>query len=251
MSNSENKTFIHHLLIIDEEKERRIVKLTDVAYSIGRDATNAIVLNEQSTSRQHAMLVRVPIPHQGHRYRIIDGNSQGKPSANGIFINGKSYSMRELDTRDIILFGKGVKATYLTLEMGQAELHNYLESLSYKSLKSDAIDTKATIAGLDLPGSDLTAVLVAQSTSTSKHCGSSLQQDTQRAKETVRLSREEILKELNQPVSRQMWMVATGAIFALCALSSWFVLNDRKSNPIIEFAQEASGFAESKSFTVA
>ncbi|WP_262562729.1 FHA domain-containing protein [Acaryochloris sp. CCMEE 5410] len=234
----------HHLLIIDEGKERRIIKLTEVAYSIGRDATNAIVLCDPSTSRQHAMLVRVPLAQQGHRYRIIDGNSQGKPSANGVYINGKRGSIHELRTKDVVYFGKGVKATYLTLEMGQVEFLNYIESLSYQSLKSDVIDTKATVAGSNVPMAELTEVLTAKSKSTAQNYQTPLQQHTQRAKETVRLSREEILKELNKPVSRQIWLVVTGAVLTLVGLTGWLVLNERSGNSTLEFARGANRFTE-------
>lgn len=251
MSHSSNESLEHHLLILDEGTERRIIKLTEVAYSIGRDATNAIVLNDPSTSRQHAMLVRVPLPQQRHKYRIIDGNSQGKPSANGVYINGQRHSMRELETRDSIYFGKGIKATYLTLEMGQVEFLNYIESLTYQSLKSDVIDTKATVAGPNIPVTELTKILTTQSTSPPQTYQTPLQRDTQRAKETVRLSREEILKELNKPVSNQMWMVVTGAILALGACAGWLVLNDSSSSPNLKFARESRGFSESKTTTVA
>lgn len=244
MSNIKPEACEHHLLVIDEEKERRIVKLTEVAYSIGRDTTNAIVLNNPSISRQHAMLVRVPLPQQGHRYRIIDGNSQGKPSANGIFINGEPSSTRELETKDLIHFGKGVKATYLTLEMGQIELLNYIESLSYKSLKSDTLDHKATVDITNVPAADLNTVLACHPSPTPHQEQDSLQQAPLQAKETVRLSREEILKELNKPVSRQMWMVIAGSILSFSTLIGWLVLNARKSSPILEFTQEPSSLAE-------
>lgn len=245
MSNAENKTLEHHLLIISEGKEQRIIRLTEVAYSIGRDETNAIVLKDSSISRQHAMLVRVPLPQQGHQYRLMDGNSQGKPSANGIYINSKRHSMRELKTKDIIHFGKGVKATYLTLEMGHVEFLKYIESLSYQSLKSNVIDSKATVAGPNLPMAELTEVLMTQPKSTHQPSQTPLQQHLQGAKETVRLSREEILKELNKPVSRQMWMVVTGAVLTLGASTGWLMLDD-SSSPTLEVTQVFGELAESK-----
>ncbi|ABW31623.1 FHA domain-containing protein [Acaryochloris marina] len=237
----------HHLLVIDDGKERRIVKLTEVAYSIGRDATNAIVLNNPSISRQHAMLVRVPLPHQAHRYRIIDGNSQGKPSANGIYINGQPSSTRELETKDLINFGKDIKATYLTLEMGQVELLNYIESLSYKSLKSDTLDHKATVFN-SATGTlaELNTVLACHHSPTPEQDHDSLQQTPLQAKETVRLSREEILKELNKPVSRQMWMVIAGAILSFCTLIGWLMLDARKSSPALEFTQAPSSLGDAR-----
>ena len=237
MSHSPSESLEHHLLIIDEGKERRIIKLTEVAYSIGRDATNAIVLNDPSTSRQHAMLVRVPLAQMRHRYRIIDGNSQGKPSANGVYINGKRGSIHELKEKDIVYFGKGVKATYLTVEMGQVEFLNYIESLSYQSLKSDVIDTKATVAVPNAPMTELTEVITTKPIPTPQNYQTPLQQDTQRAKETIRLSREEILKELNKPVSRQVWIAVTGAVLTLMGLTGWLVLNERSGNPTLELAR--------------
>ena len=45
---------------------------------------------------------------------MIDGNLQGKRSANGIFVNEKQRLSHELQSGDVITFGGKVKATYLT-----------------------------------------------------------------------------------------------------------------------------------------
>ncbi|MEM9137940.1 MAG: FHA domain-containing protein [Cyanobacteria bacterium P01_F01_bin.42] len=142
---SENQE--RHVLIINTGN-RRAYALEAAAYSIGRDTTNAIVLDFDTVSRQHALLLRVPNPNsKRYSYRIIDGNTDGKVSANGIYINGKPVKSQSLNNGDTVEFGQHVKAAYLTLSMGEAEFVNYLESISYQSLKRELVDSKATIVG--------------------------------------------------------------------------------------------------------
>lgn len=143
---SENQE--RHVLIVNSD-ERRAYALEAAAYSVGRDATNAIVLDFETVSRQHALFLRVPNPitHR-YEYRVIDGNTEGKPSANGLFINGKQIKSQTLKNGDSIEFGQHVKVAYLTLSMGEAEFVHYLESISYQSLKSELVDTKATMVGV-------------------------------------------------------------------------------------------------------
>ncbi|MCM1982746.1 FHA domain-containing protein [Lyngbya confervoides] len=137
-----------HVIIVNAG-EQKAYALEAAAYSIGRDQTNAIVLEFETISRQHALLLRVPKPNtHSYQYRLIDGNAEGKASANGVFVNGEQVKSQELKNGDSISFGQHVKAAYLTLSMGDAEFVNYLESISYQSLKSELVDTKATMVGM-------------------------------------------------------------------------------------------------------
>ncbi|MEO1006563.1 MAG: FHA domain-containing protein, partial [Cyanobacteria bacterium J06638_38] len=45
-------------------------------------------------------------------YRIIDGNSEGKTSVNGLLINGKKVRFHDLKDGDKIIFGPQVEAVY-------------------------------------------------------------------------------------------------------------------------------------------
>jgi pSer/pThr/pTyr-binding forkhead associated (FHA) protein len=155
-----------HVLVINDGK-RRAIALEAAAYSIGRDASNAIVLNADTVSRQHAMLLRVPIPGtRQYRYRILDGNSQGKPSANGVFVNGQSCRSQEIGNGDVVRFGQTIEGSYLTVSMGDAEFINYLESISYQSLKTDTMNAKATLVSDDfLSDEDIASVAAVQTIS--------------------------------------------------------------------------------------
>ncbi len=134
-----------HVLIVNDGK-RRAIALDAAAYSLGRDSSNAIVLNADTISRQHAMLLRVPVPGtKQYRYRLVDGNAQGKPSANGVFVNNQPCRAHELDHGDTVRFGQTLEASYLTVLMEEAEFNSYLESISYQSLKSDALNAKETL----------------------------------------------------------------------------------------------------------
>jgi pSer/pThr/pTyr-binding forkhead associated (FHA) protein len=217
----------HHMLIIHDGNGRRVVQLEDVAYSVGRDTSNAIILDGESISRQHALLVRLPVPQKGYRYRILDGNSEGKPSANGIYINGERRSMHELSKGDIVRFGNEIKATYMTVAMEQVEFLHYLESLSYQSLKSDVLDAKATMVSPELMVGDASATVLASQSGINHAQVNS--QEPQFIKATVRLPRPKSLKP--SAFSLRLWMVGVGAIASLVAGALWFILQSRTGTP--------------------
>ncbi len=138
-SNSE-----HHLLSIEDEMGKRTVPLDAATYSIGRDSSNAIVIQGHGVSRQHALLLRLPSP-AGYHYRIVDGNADGKSSANGIFVNGQRVQSHNLRSGDEINFGGHVKAQYTTVSMESAEFTKYLASINYHSIKAAPLTATATI----------------------------------------------------------------------------------------------------------
>ncbi|MGF1604313.1 MAG: FHA domain-containing protein [Thermosynechococcaceae cyanobacterium] len=134
-----------HVIVIDDGN-RRAISLDAAAYAMGRDASNAIVLNSTTISRKHAMLLRLPIPGENrYRYRLIDGDAAGKPSANGIFVNEQRCSSHELVNGDTLSFGRKIRASYLTVTMEEAEFTKYLESIEFHSLKSERVNSKATL----------------------------------------------------------------------------------------------------------
>ncbi|WP_298617509.1 FHA domain-containing protein [uncultured Thermosynechococcus sp.] len=139
----------HHLLRIEDETGRRTVALEAATYSIGRDVTNAIVIHGHGVSRQHALLLRIPSP-DGYRYRVVDGNADGKPSANGILVNGQRVQRHELKDGDEINFGGSVKAHYSIMSMGDAEFIKYLQSVNYHSIKAVPLTSTITQAEEEL-----------------------------------------------------------------------------------------------------
>uniref|UniRef100_B8HT78 FHA domain containing protein n=1 Tax=Cyanothece sp. (strain PCC 7425 / ATCC 29141) TaxID=395961 RepID=B8HT78_CYAP4 len=139
-----------HVLILDDEKGRRSIALDAATYSLGRDQSNAIVLESKAVSRQQALLLRLPLPGARYRYRIVDGNSTGKPSANGMKINGKNCTSHDLANGDAILFGGKVKASYMVVQMEQAEFIKYLDLINYQSIKSEPTNAKETLVSAEL-----------------------------------------------------------------------------------------------------
>ncbi|NJM28295.1 MAG: FHA domain-containing protein, partial [Pseudanabaena sp. RU_4_16] len=70
-------------------------------------------MRSQLVSRQHAVLLRVPVPKKSsHLFRIIDGNLQGRRSKNGLLINGKHYFSHILSHGDEIVFSNDTRASY-------------------------------------------------------------------------------------------------------------------------------------------
>ncbi len=133
-----------HILVIDDQQGRRAVGLEAATYSLGRDPTCGIVLNGSGVSRQHAILLRVPVP-SGYSYRIIDGNATGKPSLNGIRVNEKRCTVADLKNKDQILFGDEIKAQYYIIEMSMEEYTKYTSAAGFRSIKTETVDMQQTL----------------------------------------------------------------------------------------------------------
>jgi len=102
----------HSFLIIEDEEGRREVVLDGDHYSIGRDPKANICLRSQFASRHHATLTRTSNEDGTFTYRIVDGALNGKPSTNGLLINGQRCQERELGHDDVIVFGPRVRAIF-------------------------------------------------------------------------------------------------------------------------------------------
>jgi pSer/pThr/pTyr-binding forkhead associated (FHA) protein len=106
----------NHLLIIEDDRGRKEFPLEEPVYSIGRDPKCDIRLFSQFVSRRHATLVRRHREDGSPYYRIVDGNLKGKPSANGLLINGKKLQAHDLQDEDEVVFGPQVSAKYYLLK---------------------------------------------------------------------------------------------------------------------------------------
>ncbi|MBF2067646.1 MAG: FHA domain-containing protein [Calothrix sp. C42_A2020_038] len=135
-----------HLLIIEDDQGRKEVMLERPVYSIGRDRECDICLNSQFVSRRHAILVRLPRDDnsQSYYYRIVDGDSKGKPSANGLVINGRKLPAHDLRNEDEIVFGPQVRAIYYLLKdsmrTGQTDSSEYDITLINPGMTEDIDD---------------------------------------------------------------------------------------------------------------
>lgn len=228
-----------HVLIVNTG-DRRAYALEAAAYSVGRDSTNAIVLDFDTVSRQHALLLRVPNPNtQRYEYRIIDGNAEGKASANGVFINGEPIKSQNLKNGDSVEFGQHVKAAYLTLAMGEAEFVNYLESISYQSLKSELVDNRATMVGglgFDEMFSDTPTKIHGNSARTtkpgaSKHKAAKWQQTIH---DGEKLSQDKVDQDLSGTAQKspfRLWMAIAGGIITLAIAGGALMLLKQSPSP--------------------
>jgi len=106
----------NHLLIIEDDKGRKEFPLSSDVYSIGRDPKSDIRLFSQFVSRRHATLVRRHREDGSPYYRIVDGNLKGKPSSNGLMINGRKLQAHDLEDEDEVVFGPQVSAKYYLLK---------------------------------------------------------------------------------------------------------------------------------------
>lgn len=103
------------ILIVEDSQGRREICLDSSVYSIGRDPKCDIRLASQFVSRHHATLVQLPKDEKKTLYRIVDGNLKGKPSANGMLINGRKVQSHNLVNEDEIVFGPQAKAIFYQL----------------------------------------------------------------------------------------------------------------------------------------
>ena len=144
MMSQDAQTQVWHILVVDDDQGRRAIALDAVTFSVGRDSNNSIVLHSTAISRQHAILLRLPNPEGGHRFRILDGDSQGRPSKNGITVNGQATRSYDLDDGDLILFGGKVKAQYCVRQLPPEDFQKYLQSVNYRSVKVPIQDPRLT-----------------------------------------------------------------------------------------------------------
>lgn len=105
----------HHRLVVEDDRGRRQFFLDAPSYTIGRAAQCDICLTSQFASRCHATLVQFPQADGSYRYRILDGDGNSKPSANGIVVNGHKLKAKDLQHEDEIVFGPQVRAIYYYL----------------------------------------------------------------------------------------------------------------------------------------
>lgn len=100
-----------HILIVTDGKGHREIHLQHETYSLGRGVQCGIVLQSQFVSRHHATLAK-RLEEDSSYYRIIDGDSEGKTSVNGLLINGKKVRYHDLADGDKVVFGPQVEAVY-------------------------------------------------------------------------------------------------------------------------------------------
>ncbi len=105
---------LNHVLIVKDRNGPKAYWLTAELYSLGRDPGNSIRIDSQYASRHHAILVKTesPTSPDGFTYQIIDGDIQGNPSTNGLYVRGQRVEFQDLEDGDEIQFGNDATATY-------------------------------------------------------------------------------------------------------------------------------------------
>ena len=103
---------LKHLLIIEDDRGYQEYILEAPTHTLGRDPNCDIRVFSQFVSRRHATLVQIQEEDGSCRYRIIDGVPKGKPSSNGMMVNGRKILACDLNDQDEIVLGPKVKATY-------------------------------------------------------------------------------------------------------------------------------------------
>lgn len=140
-----------HLLIIDDAEGRRTVPLEAATYSIGRDATNSVVLHSKMVSRQHAILLRVTSPDSStYLFRMIDGDLQGKRSTNGLIINGRRLFSHDLKHGDMVVFGGDVRAKYYAISnLTDSDFDRFVEAKDLSTILSNSVNPFQTLVPTD------------------------------------------------------------------------------------------------------
>jgi tetratricopeptide (TPR) repeat protein len=105
-------TSVQPMITIEDSSGIRELSLYQKQYTIGRDPRNDICLKSQFASRFHAVLRRVELSDGSYGYRIQDGDATGKPSTNGIHVNGRRSEQQDLRSGDVIIFGPQTTITF-------------------------------------------------------------------------------------------------------------------------------------------
>ena len=101
-----------HVLIVVDGKGQKEVILSNPNYTLGRGLNSDIHLQSQFVSRHHATLFK-RIDREGEEYyRIVDGDSSGKVSVNGLLVNERKVLFHDLKDGDKVVFGPQVSAVY-------------------------------------------------------------------------------------------------------------------------------------------
>ena len=131
---------MQHILIITDNQGTRAIELHEASSSIGRDPENSIILCSCEVSRQHAILLRMMHPgQQEYKFCITDGNLQGKPSTNGLYVNGRRIQSHVLRSGDKVVFSTDASVRYFStkkktdaewLLSGSEEALHYMSTLA-------------------------------------------------------------------------------------------------------------------------
>lgn len=101
-----------HIIIVEDDKGKREILLRKSVYSIGRSKQCDIKINSAFVSRHHATIQR-KFDEEGYvYYEIMDGDGQGKSSANGILVNARKVANQRLKHGDQIVFGPQISIIY-------------------------------------------------------------------------------------------------------------------------------------------
>lgn len=101
-----------HILIVMDGKGQKEIVLKNPTYTLGRGNNCDILLQSQFVSRHHATLFKRTNKEGEQYYRIVDGDSSGKVSVNGLLINNRKILFHDLKDGDKVVFGPQVSAVY-------------------------------------------------------------------------------------------------------------------------------------------
>ena len=137
----------YHILMIEDLQGKRSIPLSYATYSLGRDSSNTIQIQDPAVSRQHCLLLRFPLANRQYIYRVVDGDINGKVSLNGITVNGVTCKQKNLVPGDTIQLGEVVRIKYHIQPMIQKEYDGYFnrKDTQYRSIQEEALDPTSTM----------------------------------------------------------------------------------------------------------
>jgi len=132
-----------YLLLIEDNKGKRIMQLTETIYSLGRSRQRKIRIDAKQVSRYHATLVRKKNPKTNYYdFFIVDGDLQGNKSTNGLLVNGIYKASHQLKHGDVVYLG--YHSTYG--EKTQLKYFQFLSETVEQLVKSGPETKESTIS---------------------------------------------------------------------------------------------------------
>jgi pSer/pThr/pTyr-binding forkhead associated (FHA) protein len=148
-----NSSDKRHILIVESLESKKAVTINSSVYTIGRHPGNALVFHSKQVSRCHATILWLKSAETHEcAYWILDGDINGKPSLNGVLVNGKRNRLQILNDGDIISIGDQIKIRYSCLT--NSTLNSLEEDETQRLTEQEKINCQDTTIHSSFANSD-------------------------------------------------------------------------------------------------
>jgi len=107
---------IKHILLVQDLGKNCIIVLHQYTYSVYKDESKNLIINEGIDQEAEAILLRIPLQNNhDYRFRIIAHNANLDNNQKPFIVNGQYCYWRNMTHGDLIQFGNGTSVQYYTI----------------------------------------------------------------------------------------------------------------------------------------